>query len=116
MAIKKRGARSVGKAFGQSYKVFVSHATADKWIAQVICEKLESAGVMTFRDDRDIGGGDDIPEVIQREIGKCKEMIVLLTPQSVGRVWVLLEVGMALARHCRINVLLYHVGIDPIPE
>ena len=42
------------------YLVFVSHATADKWIATVLCEKMEETGAKTFRDDRDIGGGDDI--------------------------------------------------------
>ena len=42
------------------YRVFVSHATYDKWIATVMCEKLEAAGIETFRDDRDIEGGGDI--------------------------------------------------------
>ena len=28
----------------EEYLVFVSHATADKWIAKVICERLEQAG------------------------------------------------------------------------
>jgi len=98
------------------YKVFISHATADKWVAKVICDRLEATGVRTFIDDRDISGGDDIPESILREIRTGDELVVLLTPQSVARVWVILEVGMALARRCRINVLLYHVTIDPIPQ
>ncbi len=50
------------------YLVFISHATADKWIAKTLCEKIESVGAVTFRDDRDIAGGDDIPEQIRREI------------------------------------------------
>ena len=41
--------------------------------------------------------------------------MVLLSPESVGRVWIILEVGMALARNRRIVPILYHVGIDPIP-
>ena len=49
------------------YLVFVSHATADKWLATILCEKIEQTGAQTFRDDRDIHGGDDIPEEIRRQ-------------------------------------------------
>ena len=47
------------------YQIFVSHATTDKWLARTICEKIEGTGATTFRDDRDISGGDDIPEEIR---------------------------------------------------
>lgn len=86
-------ARSKSRGGTKPYQVFLSHATADKWIARTICEKLEAAGVGTFRDDRDIDGGDDIPDAIRREIWRSDEMIVLITPLSVYRQWVLLEVG-----------------------
>ena len=99
-----------------TYTVFVSHATADKWVATTLCEKLEAtAGVRTFRDDRDIAGGDDIPRAVINQIRRCDEMLVLFTPRSVERTWVKLEVGMALGHNKRIVSLLYHVDIDPIP-
>jgi len=101
---------------GSNYQVFVSHATADKWIAKVICEKIEGVGVATFRDDRDIDGGDDIPEKIRKEIKRSQEFLVMLTPASLGRAWVLLEVGAAWAWRKRIVPILVHVDIDPIPE
>src|SRR5436305_2808607 len=93
------------------YQVFVSHATADKWIAKLICEKIEATGATSFRDDRDIEGGDDIPEEIRRQIKQSKEIVVLLTPASVERQWVTLEVGAAWgwSKRVRIVVLLYHV-------
>jgi TIR domain len=99
------------------YQIFVSHATADKWIAVTICEKLEEAGARTFRDDRDIDGGDDIPERIRSEIKRSREVVVLLTPNSVNRPWVLLEVGAAWgwSKAIRITPVLCHVDIDPIP-
>ncbi len=45
-------------------------------------------------------------------------MIVLLTPASVGRQWVVLEVGAAWgsSKRMRIIVLMYHVSVDPIPD
>lgn len=69
----------------ESHLVFVSHATYDRWIAIVLCEKLEhrSVGVRTFRDDRDISGGDSIPEAIKEKIRECDELVVLLTPESI---------------------------------
>ena len=75
------------------YQVFVSHATTDKWIARMICEKIESAGATTFRDDRDIESGDDIPDEIRKQLIGSNELVILMTPDSVRRAWVLLEAG-----------------------
>ena len=99
------------------YRVFVSHATADKWLATVLCEKIEETGAKTFRDDRDIDGGDDIPDAIRQQIVHCNEMVVLLTPESVNRPWVLFEVGAAWGRrrNSRIIAVLCHVQVDSIP-
>src|SRR5437016_3050386 len=111
------------KTFGKTapakpYQIFMSHATADKWLAKVLCERIEATGATTFRDDRDIHGGDDIPEEIRRQIKKSKEIVVLLTPQSVGRQWVILEVGAAWgwSKRVRIVLIMYHVTVDPIPD
>ena len=100
------------------YLVFVSHATADKWLARTLCEKIEQTGARTFRDDRDINGGDDIPEEIRRQIIQSNEMVVLLTPHSIDRPWVLLEVGAAWGRRrkARIVAVLCHVEVDTIPD
>jgi hypothetical protein len=107
--------RSRNRATPPKYKVFVSHATEDKWIAKMICSELKKRGVSSFRDDRDIVGGDDIPEKLVREIVKSKELLVILSPKSVQRPWVMLEVGAAWGRGRRIVAILYHVDVDPIP-
>jgi hypothetical protein len=98
--------------------VFVSHATADKWLATTFCEKIEATGASTFRDDRDINGGNDIPEAIRLQIKLSRELVVLLTPESVDRPWVLLEVGAAWGRRkdYRIVPVLCHVSVDAIPD
>ena len=100
------------------YQVFVSHATADKWLARTLCEKIEGTGATTFRDDRDIDGGDDIPEEIRRQIKRSREILVLLTPESINRQWVTLEVGAAWGKgkHMRIVVMLCHISVDPMPD
>ena len=119
MAKSRRGRRHAGtEGPSRAYQVFVSHATADKWLAKTLCEKIEETGAETFRDDRDISGGDDIPDSIRREIIRSNEMLVLITPESVGRTWVHIEVGAAWGRRqgFRIVALLCHVEVDTIPD
>src|ERR1022692_4855339 len=105
------------KETAKPYQVFVSHATADKWLAKTLCEKIEESGASTFRDDRDIDGGDDIPERIRLAIKRSNELVVLLTPNSVDRPWVMFEVGAAWGRGgaLRIVPILYQVEVDTIP-
>jgi hypothetical protein len=97
---RRRGSET-GKP-AKTCQVFVSHAT-------------------TFRDDRDIQGGDDIPDEIRRQIQRSKELVVLLTPCSKGREWVTLEIGAAWgwggggSRRKHIVVVLCHVDVDTIP-
>ncbi len=97
------------------YRVFVSHATYDKWVATALCEKLEAVGVVTIRDDRDIEGGGDIPESIRESISQCSEVLVLISPQSVERQWVVLEIGMAFMARKRIVPILLHATADQLP-
>jgi hypothetical protein len=114
MAKQQRPARVEPKP----YQVFISHATADKWLAKVICEKIEGCGATYFRDDRDIQGGDDIPDAIRLQIKKSRELLVLLTPTSAGRQWVTLEIGAAWgwSRRSRVVVILDHVTVDSAPD
>ncbi|MDA1051450.1 MAG: toll/interleukin-1 receptor domain-containing protein [Planctomycetota bacterium] len=110
--------KKVKRASKPKYQMFVSHATDDKWIATTFCEKIDATGASTFRDDRDINGGDDIPEEIRTQIKQSRELVVLLTPESVDRPWVLLEVGAAWGwrKDYRIVPVLCHVTVDAIPD
>lgn len=99
------------------FRVFVSHATADKWLATVLCEKIEAVpGAIALRDDRDIDGGDDIPDALRQAISESDELLVLLTPESIRRPWVLIEVGaMCMRGENRIVAIRCHVDDAPIP-
>jgi len=58
--------------------------------------------IKTFLDEKDIHGGDSIPESIRAKIRECHEFVVLLSRYSIDRQWVLVEVGAAwgLKAHC----------------
>jgi hypothetical protein len=89
----KKTRKLKGRGRRWPYRIFLSHASADKWIARVMCERFDALGIKTFRDDRDLHGGDDIPETIRKEIKRSQELVVLMTPRSVNRPWVLIEVA-----------------------
>ena len=81
-----------------------------------MCEKLKAVGVATIRDDRDIEGGSDIPDSIRDLISQCSEVLVLISPQSVERQWVVLEIGMAFMAKKRIVPILFHATAEQLPD
>jgi len=98
------------------YQVFVSHATPDKWIASAICEKIKKSGAVFFRDDKDIQGGDSIPQELRIAIRRSKEFIVLWSPETINRTWVHMEIGAAWLLKRRITVILCHTTMDTVPN
>ena len=56
----------------KGYLVFVSHSAKDRWIAKQIAACIEERGrkygVRTFLDEKDIEGGESIPESIRENI------------------------------------------------
>ncbi len=118
MTKRKHRMHAAGTATPGKYKVFLSHATTDRWLAKTLCEKIEAAGAETFRDDRDIGSGDDISETIRSRLVRSDELVILLTPDSVHRPWVQFEAGAFWGRRsgARIVAVLCHVESDAIPD
>src|SRR5262245_46278473 len=113
---KRKPPRS--KPASDSYSVFVSHATYDKWIATVLCEKIEKvrSHIHCWRDDHAIEGGSSLLKEIHQAIHECSELVVLLTPASIQRPWVLFEIGAAWSLNRKIVPLVYHVEAKDIPE
>ena len=81
------------------YLVFISHAYTDRWIAKQLASLIAAKGrrqrVRVFLDEKDIEGGDTIPGSVLRSLQECDELVVLLTPNSINRPWVLIEIGAA---------------------
>jgi hypothetical protein len=101
-----------GKSAGK-YRVFVSHAGDDIWVARQIARCIEDCGANAFLDRRDIAAGDNFRQRIHDDIEKCKELMALFTPWSLHRAWIRHEIGMAEALRKRIVCVFYHVrGAD----
>lgn len=71
-------------------------------------------GAETFLDAFDIAKGDDFEDRIFDTLPTCRELVVLLTPWSVDRNWVWVEIGAARALNCRIVPILHGITLDQI--
>jgi hypothetical protein len=60
-------------------------------MASIIEDKGLNYGIRTFLDERDIEGGESIPDSVRKNIRECNEFLVLLSPYSINRPWVLAE-------------------------
>jgi hypothetical protein len=102
------------------YLVFISHSSKDKWIARQVARLIETAGrkqgIRVFLDEKDIEGGQSISKTILANLRACDELLVLLTRDSVGRPWVLVEIGGALALEKHLVAIVNHVNHAEIPD
>jgi len=98
-----------------AYKVFISHSSADTWVAEQIEAHIQHAGAQTFLDSRHILHGDDFDLVIFNELKTIDELLVLLTPAAMAKheyIWS--EIGAARVRETRIVAVLYGVSLNEI--
>lgn len=94
------------------YRVFLSHAGDDIWVAEQIARNIEECGATAFLDRRDIAAGDNFKRRLHDEIGKCDELLALFTPWSRRRAWVRHEIGMADMLRKRIVCVFYKVAVE----
>jgi hypothetical protein len=88
-------------------RVFVSHGSHDTWIARQMARCIEDAGAEVFLDVFDIQTGDDFMARIRDAIVGSDEMVVLLTPFSRRRTWLMNEIGLAWGLGKRIAPITY---------
>jgi hypothetical protein len=99
-----------------TYRVFVSHASDDIWVAEQIARNVEECGATSFLDRRDIAAGDDFNQRIHKEIAACDELLALFTPWSRRRAWVRHEIGMVDFLRKRIVCVFYKVTVADFPD
>ncbi|MBI2469654.1 MAG: toll/interleukin-1 receptor domain-containing protein [Planctomycetes bacterium] len=85
----------------KSFFFFISHATDNKDVVVEITKELEAIGIATWRDDKDILGGDSIPSEIEKGLEKATHFGLLYTNASKDRAWVKTEFENALMLRAR---------------
>ena len=96
-------------------KVFLSHANEDVHIAGDICRSLEAEGCKPFLAGRDVSPGKHWPEELVDTLEQCEAIVVLITPRSLNRPWVLAECGIAWAMRKKIFPLTQFVSPADVP-
>jgi hypothetical protein len=72
--------------------------------------------VRTFLDEVDLEGGDRIPATIKANLHACEEFVILLSPHSITRQWVLVELRGAWTLDKRIMAITSNLSADKVPD
>jgi len=96
------------------YLVFISHSSADIWIAEQIDKQIRASGAKTWLDKKDLKGGDILVDEIIKGITSCNEAVVLVSPKTVESQWVAYEIGAVSVQHKRVTPILNQVSNDAI--
>ena len=100
-----------------SYEVFLSHATQDSWIAGQMAALIRGVGGTTFLAEHDIPKGHpNFKNLIQEHLEASQELVALLTPSSVMRSWVWIEIGAAWISKKSILAVFYGMTLDDLDK
>jgi tetratricopeptide (TPR) repeat protein len=76
--------------------IFISHAGADDDFVKELRTALEAQGLPVWVDSRNLRGGDELEPEIDRAIETARQVIVVLSPDTVNSRWVRKEITKAL--------------------
>ena len=100
------------------FDVFISYTAGDAAIANELRNDLEKNGLKCFMAEKDIQVATEWQESIRAALIGSKRVLVLLTPRSINRPWVLMETGAAWVLGKALIPALSHVAanelLDPI--
>ncbi len=93
--------------------IFISHHAQDAYVVRKMAGDIRSQGADVFLSE-EIEAGDDFAVNIHSALQRADELLILLTPLSLQRAWVFMELGAAWQRELRIVGVLYGVSADDI--
>jgi hypothetical protein len=99
--------------------VFVSHHVTDTWIAKQIARVVKERGASVYLAETDVRLGPDFEEQLRDALNRASELVVLLTPWALARLYVWAELGVAWGRRIPIVGLLLGIEVrelQRIPE
>jgi len=96
--------------------VFISHSSADIWVARQVARAITECGATPFLDEAEVAVGADFEDDILAFLAKADELVVLLTPWALDRPYVWAELGAAWGRKIPIIALLYGLSEAEIRE
>jgi len=102
----------------QQHDVFLSYASVDSGIATELKAALQRKNHSCFLAEKDIRAGREWEDEIHSAMHGAKNVILLITPNSLKSAWVLMETGAAWALRKRLYPALSFVSpedlVDPV--
>lgn len=98
------------------YGIFISYANEDADLAEELKNNLEQKGIRCFMASEDIASGDRWELAIRKALIASKRILFLLTPRSINRPWIHLEIGAAWALEKVIVPALDHVSPNDLDD
>ncbi|MBL8877656.1 MAG: toll/interleukin-1 receptor domain-containing protein [Phycisphaerales bacterium] len=95
----------------RNYRVFLSHAATDSWVARQLRRSMIEQGAAVFLDEASIAIGADFEQKIRQSLRRSNELVVLLTPWALERHYVWVEIGAAWGMGMPIIAVLH--GVTP---
>jgi hypothetical protein len=109
--LEKAGGVSAKAATVRRPKVFISYVKEDAALAAAVFDTLEEAGLDPWVDAKGLRGGDDWDEKIKDELEHVDYVLVLVTPELVGKTVGFVNTEIKLALKCAMK----HRGRFVIP-
>ncbi len=97
------------KSSSKKILIFVSHSGEDTWVARQIAREITDRGARAFLDEADIDVGAEFEEDIREFLEIADELVVLVTPWSLERPYVWVEIGSAWLRRIPIVLILHGI-------
>lgn len=79
-------------------KVYLAHASEDKAMVRPIAEYLMTNGIDVWFDEWEIEPGDSLRQKMEEGLGEMTHFMVVLTPASIEKPWVALEIDVGIVK------------------
>ena len=106
-------APEAGVASDATGAVFISHASKDAAVAQLVCQALENAGLSCWIAPRNVRAGDFYADAIVQAINSCRVLVLILSRSAIESPHVLREVERASAKTR--PIVSIHIDATPLP-
>lgn len=84
-----------GARLTERKKIFISYATADSRVAEELRQALEGQGFPIWTDERNLRGGEKLLPEIKDAIKEARQVLLVLSPNTVNSVCVREEIKLA---------------------
>ncbi len=92
-----------------TYDVFLSYSNLDKDLAEELYSVIPYAGLNVFMDCKDLSAGSVWNAELRNAIRRSKRMLLVITPKSKNRPWLLYETDAAWALGLQVIPVLSHI-------